>query len=118
MQSLMCINQAALPDLELRADALKKEKEEAEAAWKLDLAAAPPSLTSTKSGDAAEAAPVDDTSESLQGSSAETGVTVDHSSDPSSPSDAVILEPSKPQQLLDLEEACKDADDAKRSHQR
>jgi hypothetical protein len=38
--------------------------------------------------------------------------------DASASTDAVVTEPTKPLELLDLEESSKDADDAKRSHQR
>jgi hypothetical protein len=38
--------------------------------------------------------------------------------DASVSTDAVVTEPTKPLELLDLEESSKDADDAKRSHQR
>ena len=110
--------QAALPDLEMRSDALQKEKEEADAAWKLTVAVAPSSSNSPNSDS------VDTLTESHQSASADSAVSVDPSSDSASASDApvvsdaVVTEPQKPQQLLDLEEACKNADDAKRSHQR
>ncbi len=116
--------QAALPDLEMRSDALKKEKEEADSAWKLAAAVVPSSPAPPKSDIAAEGAATDFLMENLEGSSDGSAVSVDSSSDSASASDAavasdaVVTEPQKPQQLLDLEEACKDADDSKRSHQR
>ena len=120
----MSSDQVTLPDFELRSETLKKEKEEVESAWKLATAASPP----LSAGDVAESAPSDLVVESAETKNIEGGGSADppldasttSASDAAVASDAVPVatEPKKPQELIDLEDSCKEADDAKRSHQR
>ncbi len=120
----MSSNQVTLPDFEMRSEILKKEREEAESAWKLATAASPPLLASG----ALESSTPDIVAESTEIKNIDGGGSADSLSDASTASaidaavtsDAVPVgtEPKKPQELLDLEDSCKEADDAKRSHQR
>ncbi len=107
-----------LPDVELRSETLRKQKEEVESAWKLALAASQPS-PATKTDDASEGSPAPVVTENANGDIADTGASVDTSLDSSlaTSSEAVVTE-LKPQELLDLEETCKAADDEKRTQQR
>lgn len=112
----------ALPDLEQRCDALKKEKEDAESAWKLSVSSAVSSSSALSSDDAADHASSGSISDDGQGirvdneaSSADSSLT---SVPDAASSQAVVKEPIKPQELLDIEDALKEADSAKRSHER
>ena len=70
---LMFTTQALLPDIELRSDALKKEKE-AESAWKLSASIHVPLSSTFNSESAAEVAPSSATPETGQGHSSDTAV--------------------------------------------
>jgi hypothetical protein len=120
---LMLTLQAVLPDIELRSDALKKEKDDAESAWKLSVSSHIPLSSTFNSEGAAEVAPSSATPEIGQGHSSDTVSSPSSdsslaSSSESAAPEAVAMESKKPQELLDLEEAFKEADNAKRSHQR
>ena len=108
-----------LPDVELRSETLRKQKEEVESAWKLALASSQPSPPAPKIDDAPESSPAPVVTENANGDIADTGASVDTSLDSSlaTASEAVVTE-LKPQELLDLEETCKAADDEKRTQQR
>jgi len=111
--------QAVLPDVEQRSETLKKQKEEAQSAWTLALAASQPPPPTPKIGDAAEGLPAAITTENANGDivDASTSVGASPDSSPASAAEAVVTE-AKPQELLDLEEACKAADEEKRTQQR
>ncbi len=118
-------NQAVLPDLEHRYESLKKEKEEAESAWKLSSSSVSSTSPTINADDAAEVLSSGSVSEGIQGMSADKEVSSDPASDSSinsalgdAVSETVAKEPSKSQELLELEDAFKEADNAKRSHQR
>ena len=120
---LMFTPQALLPDIELRSDALKKEKEDAESAWKLSASSHVPSSSTFNSEGAAEVAPSSATPETGQDHSSDTVSSPSSdsslaSSSESAAPDAKAMESKKPQELLDIEETLKEADNAKRSHQR
>jgi hypothetical protein len=114
--------QATLPDLEKQFDALKKEKEDAESAWKLSISSAASSSSALSSDDAADNASSGSISDGGQGIKVDNEASSADSSLTSVPdaasSQAVAQEPIKPQELLDIEVALKEADSAKRSHER
>jgi hypothetical protein len=104
---------------------LKKEKEEAESAWKLSSSSVSSTSPTINADDAAEVLSSGSVSEGIQGMSADKEVSSDPASDSSinsalgdAVSETVAKEPSKSQELLELEDAFKEADNAKRSHQR
>lgn len=121
---LISSNQATLPDFELRSETLKKEREELESAWKLAAVASPP----LSSGGVTESPLSDIAVGSAENDNIVGGVSAISASDASTASapDAAVVsdavpvatESKKPQELLDLEDSCKEAEDAKRSHQR
>ena len=108
-----------LPDVEQRSETLKKQKEEAQSAWTLALAASQPPPPTPKIDDGAEGSTAATTTENANGDivDATTSVGASPDSSPASAAEAVVTE-AKPQELLDLEEACKAADEEKRTQQR